>query len=105
MPRWTSKNKTGCIRKDGYRLITVNGNRCFEHRHVMEEHIGRKLKRGEQVHHINGKRTDNRIENLELINIKDHTRLHHKGKINIQPFNMICEQCGKTYFKKKKMEN
>lgn len=38
----------------------------FQHRHIMSEHIGRSLFKHENVHHKNGNRADNRIENLEL---------------------------------------
>jgi hypothetical protein len=43
-----------------------NNGYKFEHVIVMESNLGRELMPGENVHHINGLRDDNRIENLEL---------------------------------------
>ena len=74
-------NKKGhvLILRKGHPLADKNGY-VLEHRYVVCEHLGRILSKNEIVHHKNGVKTDNRIENLEIMTNADHTILHHTGR-------------------------
>lgn len=76
--------KGGKCNNNGYVMILIPAHPFCdrhgyvrEHRLVMEKKICRFLQPKEQVHHINGVKDDNRISNLILTNIHEHTKLFH----------------------------
>lgn len=76
-----------------YRIIRRNGKDILEHRYIMEKYLGRKLERNEYVHHKNGNKHDNRIENLEIMTPRQHNREH----LEKLPKTKICKICGKEF--------
>jgi hypothetical protein len=89
---WCQRNKV--ITKFGYVLIwkpnypnaNIGKGYILEHRYVMSEHLRRPLRANEHIHHINGDKSDNRIDNLQLLTNSEHRKLHmeNDSEVDIQ---------------------
>ena len=89
-----------------YKAKKVKGKNVGEHRLVMEKHLGRKLIKGEVVHHINRNKSNNDIDNLILFPTKKaHTKYHYdngdlklmagENKKKLINGKLKCRKCGK----------
>ena len=73
-PKWKGGKR---IDNKGYFRISLGkGIRRYEHDLIMENKIGRRIKKGEIVHHIDGNGQNNKIENLKLLTTSQHRKIH-----------------------------
>lgn len=95
----TLENKIGTKSIDsvGYVTVYIGTHHPFarycgsirEHILVMQKHLGRQLKKGEVVHHIDGNKTNNELSNLDLCTVQEHNACHGKTKdLIFKLFNM-----------------
>ena len=75
-PNWRGGKS---LDKFGYPIQSVKGVFRFKHRIIMEKHLGRRLSKEEVIHHINGNKMDNRIENLKILTQGEHCRIENFG--------------------------
>jgi hypothetical protein len=76
--KWGKSHAVGySLGSNGYYRFTRGKDKGRNvHVVIMKKHIGRNLHKTEVVHHVNEIRTDNRIENLQLMTRAEHARLH-----------------------------
>ena len=75
------RKRRGLMFKDKKGYKKYSDSEKLVHRHVAERKLGRKLRKGEVVHHINRDKTDNRRSNLFVFRSqKGHHAAHKKDK-------------------------
>lgn len=77
--RTIASNGYVLIKRTGHPMADVRGY-VYEHRLVASEILGRLLLGGEQVHHKNGDKTDNRPENIEVVPSRKHHAVKHRPR-------------------------
>lgn len=79
-----ARRSGGWISNQGYNRTKIDGQTITVHRYIMEQHLGRTLEPHEDVHHINGDKLDNRIENLRVMDHAEHTRYHRRQRGGVE---------------------
>lgn len=82
------------VYKPEHELATKSG-KVYMHRYVMAKHLGRHLTSNEAVHHKDEDRTNNKIDNLELLSLSEHISQHMRERYT--PIFVNCSECGKEF--------
>lgn len=75
------------------------------HRIVLEQKLGRLLQPHEVVHHKNGDKHDNSVENLELTTASEHTRHHRPNPNKAATVTLTCPQCDRRFKRRRGSTN
>jgi len=86
------------VRSDGYVAVKVNGRFELEHRVIMAQYLNRPLRSDEHTHHRNGNKSDNRLENLEIVGVGEHISKYHPSQRQPDKWTTCqCLECGKSF--------
>ena len=77
-----NKERVATQGKNGYKYIWfADGSGQPEHRYIIEKELGRKLDSNECVHHKDGNRANNDLDNLEVLTRAEHSKLHRQQEL------------------------
>lgn len=70
---------------------------CYEHHYIWWKHKGQLVPDGYNIHHKNEIKTDNRIENLELLHGNDHRKEHAVERSEKSKILLVCPNCNNKF--------
>ena len=96
------------VSKGDYNYVVVKnhpnatkiGHYVLEHRIVMENYLNRLLENGEVVHHKDGNKKNNLVENLELMTNEEHSAMH--TRTGVKMVKLKCPNCGIVFINEKR---